>query len=127
VYTSATKVKELARKYTFSTWRKSEDLGARDVPQGTPAAKLATPSWLFGGDPVTARVLCKNCGYAVQFSADGRFLAYQPEATVKRNLNRKYTVRLLEVASGKDRLWLEPSQSVTITRLALLMSSFQGI
>src|SRR5215831_7317552 len=32
---------ELAREYTFSTWRKSEVLGARDAPvKGPPAAKL---------------------------------------------------------------------------------------
>jgi hypothetical protein len=40
-YSSATKVQELAREYTFSTWRKSEALGARDDPKGPPAAKLA--------------------------------------------------------------------------------------
>ena len=45
MYTSAAKVQELAREYTFSTWRKSEGLGARDAPvKGPPAAHQATRS-----------------------------------------------------------------------------------
>ncbi len=60
-----------------------------------------------------ARVLCKTCGKVLQFSADGRFLFYQPQASVKPDPKQKSTVRLLEVASGKDLPWLEhPSDSV---------------
>jgi hypothetical protein len=38
VYTSAAKVQELAREYTFLAWRKSEVVGARDAPVKGPAA-----------------------------------------------------------------------------------------
>jgi hypothetical protein len=54
-----------------------------------------------------ARVLCKACGTALGFSPDGRFLLYRPETHPKSDPNRKYTVRLLDMVSGKDRRWLE--------------------
>ena len=66
-------------------------------------------------DPAEARVLCQKCGRAAGFSPDGRFILYDPEAKVQDNSKRKSTVRLLEVASGKDRPWLEhPSDSVVM-------------
>lgn len=54
-----------------------------------------------------ARMLCKACGTVQGFSPDGRFLFYAPEASVKPDSKRKFTVRLLELASGKNRPWLE--------------------
>jgi hypothetical protein len=65
-----------------------------------------------GADPSTTHVVCKGCGVPRRFSPDGRFLLYSPER--KPNLsNRKWTVRLMELASGKDRPWLEhPTESV---------------
>jgi hypothetical protein len=65
-----------------------------------------------GADPSTTRVVCKSCGVPRLFSPDGSFLLYSPE--VQPNLgNRKWTVRLMELASGKDRPWLEhPTESV---------------
>jgi eukaryotic-like serine/threonine-protein kinase len=62
-----------------------------------------------------ARVLCKRCGRAYRFSPDGRFLFYSPEATVKAS-KRKRTLRLLELASGQDRPWVEhPTDSVRVS------------
>jgi Tol biopolymer transport system component len=68
-----------------------------------------------GADPSATRVVCKGCGVPRRFSPDGRFLLYSPER--QPNLlvptNRKWTVRLMELASGKDRPWLEhPTESV---------------
>jgi serine/threonine protein kinase len=66
-----------------------------------------------GGRSTAARLLCKGCGKAARFSADGRFLFYQPEVKVKSDPERKRTVRLLNVASGADRAWLEhPHDSI---------------
>jgi hypothetical protein len=66
-----------------------------------------------GAAPGAARTLCRGCGWAMRFSRDGRFLFYQPEFRVKPS-GRKSTVRLLEVATGKDRPWLEhPTDSIT--------------
>ncbi|HYW41937.1 MAG TPA: protein kinase [Bryobacteraceae bacterium] len=67
-----------------------------------------------GAARAAARPLCKGCGLALRFSADGRFLMFWPEARVALDpKRRKYTLRLLEVASGKDRPWLEhPSDSI---------------
>jgi len=66
-----------------------------------------------GAGPASARLLCKDCGLAMGFSADVKFLFYRAEATVHRDKNRKYTVRLLDVASGKSKAWLEhPSDSI---------------
>ena len=63
--------------------------------------------------PAAARPLCQGCGRVLRFAPDERFLMYQPEARVQPDPKRKYTVRLLEVATGKDRPWLEhPSESV---------------
>ncbi len=68
-----------------------------------------------GASAAEARVLCKACGTVEGFSPDGRFLFYNPEAKVKDNPKTKLTVRLLEVASGKDRPWLEhPTDSVSV-------------
>jgi Tol biopolymer transport system component len=65
-----------------------------------------------GADPSTARVVCKSCGAPRRFSPDGRFLLYSPEGPLGSS-NRKLTVRLMELASGKDRPWLEhPTESV---------------
>jgi serine/threonine protein kinase len=69
-------------------------------------------------DPQEARVLCKTCGMVRGFSPDGRFLFYQPEVKVKGEPKGKLTVRLLEVASGKDKPWLEhPTDSVLVAAL----------
>src|SRR5262249_41473827 len=67
-----------------------------------------------GADPGAARVVCKSCGMPRRFSPDGRFLLYSPEVQSKPgSTKRKLTVRLLELASGKDRPWLEhPAESV---------------
>jgi hypothetical protein len=63
-----------------------------------------------------ARVVCKACGLVLAFSPDGRFLFHDAEAKVKVDLKKKFTIRLLEVASGKDRPWLElPSDSVFVS------------
>jgi Tol biopolymer transport system component/tRNA A-37 threonylcarbamoyl transferase component Bud32 len=62
-----------------------------------------------------ARVVCKACGQVLAFSPDGRFLFHAPETKVKVDTKRKLTMRLLEVASGKDRPWLElPTDSVFV-------------
>lgn len=67
-----------------------------------------------GADPGTARVVCKSSGLARRFSPGGRFLLYSPEVQSKPGPSRrKLTVRLLELASGGDRPWLEhPTESV---------------
>jgi len=66
------------------------------------------------GGPAAARVLCQGCGWALRFSADGRYIMFQPEARFAPDPKRKYTLRLLDVASGKDRPWLEhPTASIT--------------
>jgi serine/threonine protein kinase len=68
-----------------------------------------------GAGLAESRVLCKACGLANTFSPDGRFLFHDGGAKVKDDPKRKSTVRLLEVASGKDRLWLEhPTDSVFV-------------
>jgi hypothetical protein len=68
-----------------------------------------------GAGSAEAPVLCKACGRLQGFSPDGRFLFYNPEAKVKDDPKRKLTVRLLDVASGKDRPWLEhPTDSVSV-------------
>ncbi len=66
-----------------------------------------------GADP-DARVVCKSCGLPRRFSPDGRFLLYSPQVQSKHDpTKRKLTVRLLELASGRDRPWLEhPTESV---------------
>jgi Tol biopolymer transport system component len=62
-----------------------------------------------------ARTLCKACGFVLGFSPDGRFLFHDREARVKDDPRRKWTVWLLEVASGKDRPWVEhPTDSVWV-------------
>jgi hypothetical protein len=67
-----------------------------------------------GADPSTARVLCKSCGVPRRFSPDGRFLLYSPERQPRLS-NRKWTVRLMELASGKDRPWVEhPTESIWV-------------
>ena len=60
-----------------------------------------------GAGPAESRVLCKPCGFALGFSPDGRFLFYDSGAKVKDDPKRRWTVRLLEVASGKSRPWVE--------------------
>jgi hypothetical protein len=68
-----------------------------------------------GAGSAEAPVLCKACGRVEGFSPDGKFLFRNPEAKVKNDPKRKLTVRLLEVASGKDRPWLEhPTDSVSV-------------
>jgi Tol biopolymer transport system component/tRNA A-37 threonylcarbamoyl transferase component Bud32 len=78
-----------------------------------------------GADSADARVLCKACGSVYGFSPDGRFLFYDPGARVKDDPKRKLTVRLLEVASGKDSLWIEaPTNSVVVTDTVALNSGW---
>lgn len=68
-----------------------------------------------GAGLAESRVLCKACGLVNAFSPDGRFLFHDGGAKVKADPKRKLTVRLLEVASGKDRPWLEhPTDSVFV-------------
>ena len=66
------------------------------------------------GDLAAARVLCDGCGRALDFSSDGRFLFYSPEQAPERDHEIKTTIRLMDVATGKDRPWLEhPVDSLT--------------
>ena len=71
-----------------------------------------------GAGAAAARELCKGCGLPGTFSPDGRFVLYV--ANPRANFNspeRKMTVRLLEVASGKNKPWLEhPTDSVVAVR-----------
>jgi eukaryotic-like serine/threonine-protein kinase len=70
-----------------------------------------------GAGLAESRVLCKACGLVNTFSPDGRFIFHDGGAKVKADPKRKLTVRLLEVASGKDRLWLEhPTDSVFVAK-----------
>jgi hypothetical protein len=88
---------------------------AYSIPEGDAySIRIGEP----GAGVGAAHVLCKGCGFATLFSGDGRFLMYQPEVTVKRDPRRKYTVRLLEVATGKDRPWLE-HQSDSILHMGI--------
>ena len=84
---------------------------AYSVPQGDSYSIRVGDA---GADPGTARVVCKSCGLPRRFSPDGRFLLYSPEVQSKPGPStRKLTVRLLELASGGDRPWLEhPTESV---------------
>jgi serine/threonine protein kinase len=69
-----------------------------------------------GASAVGARVLCQGCGFSEGFSPDGKFLFYTPEAKVRSDPKRKRSVRLLDVASGKDRPWLErPTDSAFVS------------
>jgi hypothetical protein len=66
-----------------------------------------------GGSADSARPLCTDCGQALLFSGDGRFLLYQPEARSRFDPKLKSTIRLLEVSSRKNKPWLEhPSDSI---------------
>jgi serine/threonine protein kinase len=72
-----------------------------------------------GAGEMEARVACKRCGLAFDFSPDGRFLfhspEYSPETRFKPDPKRKLTVRLLELASGQDRPWAEhPTHSAIV-------------
>ena len=83
---------------------------AYSVPEGNSysvrIAEVASP-------PGVARPLCAACGVAARFSRDGRFLFLFPEVPVRPDPKRKHTIRLLDVASGKDRRWLEhPTDSL---------------
>ena len=75
---------------------------AYSVPEGDAYSIRSGDTGVAG-----ARVLCKACGAALGFSPDGRFLLYRPESRPKGDPNRKYTARLLDIVSGKDRPWLE--------------------
>jgi tRNA A-37 threonylcarbamoyl transferase component Bud32/WD40 repeat protein len=67
-----------------------------------------------GAAPAAARALCQGCGWPVRFSADGRYIMFQPEARFALDPKRKSTLRLLDLSSGKDRPWLEhPTASIT--------------
>ncbi|HTS60624.1 MAG TPA: protein kinase [Candidatus Acidoferrales bacterium] len=67
-----------------------------------------------GAGQAAARTLCEGCGRPIRFSADGRYILYQPEARVRPDPKAKYTLRLMEVATGKERPWLDdPTGSVT--------------
>jgi serine/threonine protein kinase len=69
----------------------------------------------LGTSEADARVLCKACGMAQRFSPDGRFLLYYPERRVKPDPNQKLNVRLLDLATGKDRPWVEhPTDSASV-------------
>jgi hypothetical protein len=68
-----------------------------------------------GSTRFNARSLCDGCGRALRFSADGRYLMFQPEARVKDDPQRRHTVHLLDLASGADRPWLEhPTGSINL-------------
>jgi hypothetical protein len=79
---------------------------AYSIPRGDSFSILLSEA---GASSADARILCNGCGRVLRFSPDGRFLFYQPEATVQPNAKRKLTVRLLELASGKELPWLEHS------------------
>jgi eukaryotic-like serine/threonine-protein kinase len=76
-----------------------------------------------GAGSAEARILCRGCGWIYGFSPDGRFLLYDREAKVTENPKRKQTVRLLEVASGKDRLWVENSTDSVVVADTLGLDS----
>jgi len=66
-----------------------------------------------GASSAEGHVLCKACGTVQGFSRDGRFLFHDPEQKLKDDPKTKFTVHLLEVASGIDRPWAEhPTDSV---------------
>ena len=72
-----------------------------------------------GASEADARVLCKACGRAARFSPDGRFLFYYPGFRSKQpDPKQKLTIRLLDLASGKDRPWMEhPTDSATVSNV----------
>jgi hypothetical protein len=68
-----------------------------------------------GAGLAQSRLLCQGCGRAQRFSADGRYLMFQPEARAKQAPKQRLTSRLMDVATGQDRAWLEhPSDSITV-------------
>jgi Tol biopolymer transport system component/tRNA A-37 threonylcarbamoyl transferase component Bud32 len=56
-----------------------------------------------------SRVLCQECGDPYLFSPDGRFILYAQSPPSKLSAGNKKSVRILEVSTGKNRLWLEDS------------------
>ena len=65
-----------------------------------------------GASVANARTLCTGCGRALRFSPGDRFLTYYP-GPAKSDPNLKRTIHVLEVASGKERPWLEhPTDSI---------------
>jgi eukaryotic-like serine/threonine-protein kinase len=67
-----------------------------------------------GADRSEERVLCTGCTAAYGFSPDGRFLLYEPGAPGKTDPHRKLTIHMMELASGKDRLWIEDATDSAI-------------
>jgi serine/threonine protein kinase len=81
-----------------------------------------------GGGWIDARVLCKKCGRAYRFSPDGRFLLYDPKARSDGRYGGKSTIRLLDLASGKDRPWLEhPTDSAVLASVFGKSSGWLGV
>jgi len=68
------------------------------------------------GSPLeAARTLSRDCGRAISFTPDSRYLICQPESRVKANPKQKYSTALLEVASGEVIPWLQDAtESVTV-------------
>ena len=80
------------------------------VPAGDSYSILLSDA---GADSAETHEVCKGCGMALGFSPDGRFVMYDPTAKIKSDPKRKSTIRLLELANGKDSPWLEhPTDSV---------------
>jgi serine/threonine protein kinase/Tol biopolymer transport system component len=92
--------------------------GAKDVavsPDGRQVAYSMAEGDLYsirignvGANAAGERTLCKSSGEIVNgFSPDGRFLFYTLGSKVKDGGKTKLATHLIDVASGKDKPWLE--------------------
>ena len=61
----------------------------------------------LGRPPDSTRLLCRGCGLVRAFSPDGRFLLYDAGRPVRVDRERNASIHLLDVTSGKDKVWLE--------------------
>lgn len=67
-------------------------------------------------DSSDGRTLCQGCGFAYQFSPDGRFLLYAPDIHPDDVSTKKRSIRLLELSTGKNKPWIEDaSDSIRVT------------
>jgi hypothetical protein len=67
-----------------------------------------------GAGLAQSRLLWQGCGRAQRFSADGRYLMFQPDARAKQDLKEELTIHLIDVATGQERAWLDhPSECIS--------------